>query len=139
MIKETDLQNRFPYRAVWGGIAAMFLAFGVGRFAYTPLLPLMREQTGLSLDLAGYLASLMYLGYLAGSSRRQEPWPVRSLYAVAGRSFHPCSGNLGNVGRRWVPVLGGRDVFYRRLIRCDFFCQHFLWFSGCSSPMEPVG
>ena len=67
MIKETDSQNRFPYRAVWGGIAAMFLAFGVGRFAYTPLLPLMREQTGLSLDLAGYLASLMYLGYMAGS------------------------------------------------------------------------
>ncbi|PLY06911.1 MAG: hypothetical protein C0622_00430 [Desulfuromonas sp.] len=63
------IQNRdaFPWRAVGGGLVAMFLAFGVGRFAYTPLLPLMRDQAGLALDQAGYLASLMYLGYLSGS------------------------------------------------------------------------
>ncbi len=45
----------------------MFLAFGVGRFAYTPLLPLMQKEAGLAVDMAGYLASMMYLGYLSGS------------------------------------------------------------------------
>ena len=59
--------KKFPSRSVSGGVVAMFLAFGVGRFAYTPLLPLMHEQAGLALDVAGYLASIMYLGYLAGS------------------------------------------------------------------------
>jgi predicted MFS family arabinose efflux permease len=60
-------KSKFPIRAVTGGLLAMFLAFGVGRFAYTPLLPLMQEQAGLAVDMAGYLASMMYLGYLSGS------------------------------------------------------------------------
>ncbi len=62
-----ESEKSFPLRAVTGGVLAMFLAFGVGRFAYTPLLPLMQEQTGLAVDMAGYLASMMYLGYLSGS------------------------------------------------------------------------
>jgi len=62
-----ELNKKFPLRAVAGGILAMFLAFGIGRFAYTPLLPLMQKQTGLAVDMAGYLASMMYLGYLCGS------------------------------------------------------------------------
>lgn len=67
MNRVDNSNKRFPYRAVSGGVVAMFLAFGVGRFAYTPLLPLMQEQAGLALDMAGYLASMMYLGYLTGS------------------------------------------------------------------------
>ena len=67
MHEQAESIKGFPYRAVSGGLLAMFLAFGVGRFAYTPLLPLMLEQTGLAVDMAGYLATMMYLGYLSGS------------------------------------------------------------------------
>jgi len=67
MHQQDLLHKKFPLRAVFGGLMAMFLAFGVGRFAYTPLLPLMRDQAGVAIDQAGYLASMMYLGYLSGS------------------------------------------------------------------------
>ena len=40
---------------------------GIGRFAYTPLLPLMQQHDGLTLGQAGLLASANYLGYLLGA------------------------------------------------------------------------
>lgn len=50
-----------------GGVAMLALAMGVGRFAYTPLLPAMQTATGLGGDGAGFLASLNYLGYFLGA------------------------------------------------------------------------
>lgn len=49
------------------GIFSLLLTFGVARFAYTPLLPLMQEQAGLGLAEAGWLAALNYAGYLCGA------------------------------------------------------------------------
>lgn len=40
---------------------------GVGRFAYTPLLPIMRREAGLSPTVGGILASVNLAGYLAGA------------------------------------------------------------------------
>ena len=49
----------------------------VGRFAYTPLLPYMRDATGLSTSAAGWIASSNYLGYVAGAL--SASWLCRSL------------------------------------------------------------
>lgn len=47
------------------------IGMGISRFAYTPILPAMRAQAGLTPDLAGYLATGNYAGYLAGAL-----WPL---------------------------------------------------------------
>jgi predicted MFS family arabinose efflux permease len=49
------------------GIASLLLTLGVARFAYTPLLPLMRQQAALGMQEAGWLAAINYAGYLAGA------------------------------------------------------------------------
>lgn len=49
------------------GICGLLLAVGVARFAYTPLLPLMRAQAGLGVAEAGWLAAINYMGYLTGA------------------------------------------------------------------------
>ena len=43
------------------------VAIGLGRFAFTPILPMMQEDYNVSLRLAGWLASANYLGYLLGA------------------------------------------------------------------------
>lgn len=40
---------------------------GIGRFAFTPLLPMMQADAGISIAQGGWLASANYLGYLTGS------------------------------------------------------------------------
>ena len=46
-------------RPLIGGIAALALAMGVGRFAYTPILPSMQQSAGFGSDLAG-LRTLLF-------------------------------------------------------------------------------
>jgi len=54
-------------RIAFAGMAALAVAMGIGRFAFTPILPLMQDDAGLTAAAGGYLASANYLGYLVGS------------------------------------------------------------------------
>lgn len=56
-----------PLAIVIGGIASLIIAMGIGRFSYTPILPILQAETGLTDSMAGYLASSNYLGYLLGA------------------------------------------------------------------------
>ena len=49
------------------GAVALAVAMGIGRFAFTPLLPIMLADGVIDLRGAGWLASANYLGYLAGA------------------------------------------------------------------------
>jgi predicted MFS family arabinose efflux permease len=56
-----------PWQVIGAGICALVLTVGLARFAYTPLLPLMRVDAGLSAAQGGWLATFNYLGYLLGT------------------------------------------------------------------------
>lgn len=73
------------------GLAALAIAMGVGRFAFTPLLPMMQADAGITIAQGGWLASANYLGYLAGAltagALRMEPARlIRAGLALVGAS-----------------------------------------------------
>lgn len=49
------------------GLVALAVAMGIGRFAFTPIMPMMEADAGLSLTAAGWLAAANYLGYFLGA------------------------------------------------------------------------
>ena len=60
-------RDRHPAGAVAGAIVALASAMGLGRFAYTQLLPPMVEQLHLSALAAAWIAAANFVGYLAGA------------------------------------------------------------------------
>lgn len=53
--------------AALAGLAALAVAMGIGRFAFTPLLPMMQDDAGVTVAQGGWLASANYAGYLVGA------------------------------------------------------------------------
>ncbi len=64
MIK-TPFSQKF--RVLIAGVCALLLTAGLARFGYTPLLPIMRNEAGLSYLAGGWLATFNYMGYMSGA------------------------------------------------------------------------
>jgi predicted MFS family arabinose efflux permease len=56
-----------------GGLVALAAAVGISRVVYTPILPLMAEDLGMTKGAAGLLASANFAGYLAGALLATTP------------------------------------------------------------------
>jgi predicted MFS family arabinose efflux permease len=59
--------DKHPFLFLIGGIFSLMIAMGIGRFAYTPILPLMQNALSFTNAEAGYLASSNYAGYFVGA------------------------------------------------------------------------
>ncbi len=69
-----------PLSIAMAGLVALGVAMGIGRFAFTPLLPMMLAEGSVGLAGASLLASANYLGYLLGAlACTFQPWIWRRL------------------------------------------------------------
>ncbi|MEU5087771.1 YbfB/YjiJ family MFS transporter [Streptomyces sp. NPDC021356] len=74
-----------PWTIVARAAAALAAGMGIGRFVYTPILPLMHTQAGLTSALGARLATANFIGYLAGAlAGIAAPAVVRSATALRG-------------------------------------------------------
>lgn len=111
------------------GMLTLAAAIGIGRFAFTPILPMMQKDAGLSLAAAGWLASANYVGYFIGAlsaiwiGARSAAIVRGSLVAIAlltagmGVTDHPlvwlALRALAGIASAWALVFGSAWVLQR--------------------------
>jgi predicted MFS family arabinose efflux permease len=75
-----------PMLVAVAGALVLVTVMGIGRFAYTPLLPRLRDALGLGIAAAGDIATANFVGYLLGAllsgPLAARPGRMRWLYAA---------------------------------------------------------
>ena len=98
------LEPNVPFVA---GATLLLTAMGIGRFAYTPLLPTMRLDAGLTLQMAGLLASFNLAGYLIGAliamSRVAHVFRIRFI-ATASAAIVVTTAAMSLSSDIWIPA-----------------------------------
>ena len=106
--------SRSPVSVALGGLVAMAVGIGIGRFVYTPVLPPMMAALGMSKATAGLIASANFAGYLAGAlgaaSARlpgsRFAWLIGSL-TLSAASTYAMGESLSVVAFLSLRFLGG--------------------------------
>ena len=91
-------------RFALAGLVALAVAMGIGRFAFTPILPMMLHDGVVDLPRASWLASTNYVGYLVGALLCTfEPW-LAAASPCAGRSTGRRSSAVGLAAHRLLTL-----------------------------------
>jgi MFS family permease len=73
-----------PVAIAAAGAVSLAVAMGIGRFAFTPMLPLMMRGGALGAADGSWLAAANYVGYFAGAlTAARVRWPARRLACTA--------------------------------------------------------
>jgi MFS family permease len=93
-------------RAAFAGFGAVLVGNGLGRFAYTPLLPALISEHWFSPSAAAYLGAANLAGYLAGAvlgraATRYVPpvWILRGMMILTAASLLACAAR--DLGFAW--------------------------------------
>jgi predicted MFS family arabinose efflux permease len=90
-----------PLAVSFAGLAALAVGMGIGRFAFTPILPMMQAEGALSLAAGGWLAAANYVGYLAGALCAPLLSNAGAIRAgLAGIAFFTLA--MGLAGELWL-------------------------------------
>ncbi|MNB80520.1 Major Facilitator Superfamily protein [compost metagenome] len=101
-------------RIALSGFVVLVVAMGIGRFAFTPQVPLMIAAGQLTLTSAGLVAAMNYLGYLVGA------WDAMRAYRfVEGRLY---LGIFGAVALTLLSAVADNAVIHG-LIRFVIGCM----------------
>ncbi len=103
-----DRDGWTAFRILLGGVLGMIVAMGIGRFVFTPVLPLMQRDLGMTYSVAGWLAGLNYLGYLAGAIVCSVyPRIIRNQFIAASSLLLSLATTIFMAGTTSVPWWGG--------------------------------
>lgn len=95
-----------PLRVALAGMVALAVAMGIGRFAFTPLLPMMLHDGVVDIATGSWLATANYAGYLAGALLYMAlPWLGRRLGTAPGNAALARGGLVATVLLTWVLAL----------------------------------
>ena len=97
-----------PWPVALAGLVALAVAMGIGRFAFTPILPMMLSDGVVDLAGASWLASANYLGYMLGAIFCMlQPWIWSRL--------------------RWLPLLAYSSLVRAGLIATGALTLAMAW------------
>ena len=106
LMPDTRRPGRGYLFTLLAGIAALIIVHGIGRFAYTPILPLMRES-GLSLQHGGWLAAAITSATCSGRCLPCSP------QATASAACGWACWSVWPPRRRWAGCRAGCPVALR--------------------------
>ena len=85
------------------GLAGLAVAVGIGRFAFTPLLPMMLADGAISIPGGGLLATVHFVGYLIGAlTAARVPVAPRVLLPASLAAIGLSTLAMGLSGQFWV-------------------------------------
>lgn len=102
-----------PLHVAWVGMAALASAMGIGRFAFTPLLPMMLHDGSIDIAQGSWLATANYAGYLIGAllymvlpwlGRRSGAWTGQPNAVLVRAGLIATAGLTAGLALHWPAV-----------------------------------